>query len=600
MVTFTDVAVTWRVAILGDCANLDLPSANGCLGSSSTIQLISDIWSEKQAHHHGEAALAALDSFPPASRLPRYDEERVTGPGNYATSVVAISPETVPNEGSRQYSFPPQELANKLVDAYFERVHPLFPFLHEGTFRAGYEDLWKMKPDQLHAETSLLAIVNLVFAHGYEFNVDHEGGNFITQAAPALERSKKIILSQVFRHADLNLIQSLLLLCHYLQGTLELDECWKLAGLLIRNAICLGIHIDPACNGYTNALDTELRRRAWWGCVVLDRVLSMKLGRSPSINPADASAVNTPLDVDDQHIRDTDTIPRQPSGRPSRMSFWIQTCRLSHVINAILSKLYSTRSKGLEETAVQGKHKQAIIMSNIFLLAGQLQQWWDDLPVHLKQEPTSSEDIDFQRQRRIIRVRYLTITLLLQRPGFFLLVNQKFNNELMKAGAIASSNICISAAVETITIIRSHYDRRMLNSLSYNIHCVLTSLAVLAMVQQLERSTRSLLSSIDPTIVKWGLEFLRSSRNKSALADRYGALMETLAAPFTNLIDTDSLGQELVFNSNEEHAIQTGESQVQAQIFLDHGLLQSNPQMFANGSVNDWMGTEPWESLFEI
>jgi hypothetical protein len=313
-----------------------------------------------------------------------------------------------------------------------------------------------------------------VFAYGCEFCFESNEQPFIKRATPFIERAKRVIVSFGFKSADLLLVQALLLLCHYLQGTLELNDCWSFSGLMIRSAFSVGLHLNPTDGDALTAVEREIRKRVWWGCFVLDRTLSMKLGRPPAINLADAE-VDLPLEVDDQYITHTALNPRQPSGRPSRISFFVHTIRLSHVIDEILSKLYLSsrklRAKRHPPVWSCKRTEESDIIGHSFLLDGQLQAWWNDTPLHLKIEPDLPDCADFDRQRKVILIRYLQIRLLLQRPSFLLFSRNMIKGEFMRAGALASSQACVSAATETIRLIHDSYNRRLLNSLWYNLHC---------------------------------------------------------------------------------------------------------------------------------
>lgn len=447
-------------------------------------------------------------------------------------------------------SFPPHELADRLVDAYFERVHVLYPFVHEGRFRARYERLWADNPGDAVRPTAWLAIVNLIFAYGHEFCATHQV-SFAAQAAPFIDRARALLLSRVFRGADLQLVQALLLLCHYLQGTLQLDECWNLVGLMIRSAVSMGLHLDPGSDGSLSAVDVEERKRVWWGCFVLDRTLSMKFGRPPSIQFESARDVGLPLEVDDQYISETSLIPRQPWGRPARLAFFIHTIKLSEVVDNILSGMYDTgrasRELSNQKLWWARSPEASTRLGNAVLLDGQLRAWWDSRPAHLKDELSPPNGKELQCQQLVMRIRFLQMRLLLQRPSFMLFRQNKIDDEFLRGVALSSSRVCVAAARETIRLIHLHYDKQLLNSLWYNLHCkwltstqpqqrtrtdgltvadIFTSLGVLVTVQTMEASLKEQLSSVeDAQALHCGMEFLRSASRNSILASRYISML---------------------------------------------------------------------------
>ena len=70
-------------------------------------------------------------------------------------------------------------------------------------------------------------------------------------------------------------VQLLLLMSQYLQGTERSIETWNVHGLAVKAAYQLGLHSPNAINQYP-PLEREFRKRAWFGCVVLDRYDSRK------------------------------------------------------------------------------------------------------------------------------------------------------------------------------------------------------------------------------------------------------------------------------------------------------------------------------------
>lgn len=65
-------------------------------------------------------------------------------------------------------------------------------------------------------------------------------------------------------------VQCLLLMSQYRQGTQRSDETWSLHALAIHAAIQIGLHCRPDMTRLSQ-FDIEVRKRTWYGCVVLDR-----------------------------------------------------------------------------------------------------------------------------------------------------------------------------------------------------------------------------------------------------------------------------------------------------------------------------------------
>lgn len=65
-------------------------------------------------------------------------------------------------------------------------------------------------------------------------------------------------------------VQYLLLMGQYLQGTQKSVEAWAVHGLAVKAAFQLGLHSSEASQAFP-PLEREIRKRVWFGCVVLDR-----------------------------------------------------------------------------------------------------------------------------------------------------------------------------------------------------------------------------------------------------------------------------------------------------------------------------------------
>jgi hypothetical protein len=77
-------------------------------------------------------------------------------------------------------------------------------------------------------------------------------------------------------------VQFLLLVGQYLQGTQRSVQTWVTHGFAVRAAFQLGLHSSDLARSFS-PLDQEIWKKTWFGCVILDRTLSMTFGRPPAI-----------------------------------------------------------------------------------------------------------------------------------------------------------------------------------------------------------------------------------------------------------------------------------------------------------------------------
>jgi hypothetical protein len=190
---------------------------------------------------------------------------------------------------------PPRDEADDLVKNYWRWTHSLYPLVHRPSFEERYRMIWYPQTESrcLGAEarastpaglyTSMgdrlfYCMLNSVFALGSLFSpkMDHTDRDQLSRTF--FERAKKLMDLDMLAVGSLALVQTLLLMGQYLQSTEMSSTCWNIVGLAVRVAQNIGLHHDPkncnqgCCPAQTlDQTETEMRRRAWAGCVLLDR-----------------------------------------------------------------------------------------------------------------------------------------------------------------------------------------------------------------------------------------------------------------------------------------------------------------------------------------
>lgn len=134
--------------------------------------------------------------------------------------------------------------------------------------------------------------------------------------------AERIILKHYDEPSLTHLTVCLLLGLHEL-GTCQGGRSWALCGMATRMAFAMQLHKEPGDNptglgtgceeeDYLSFSDRELRRRAMWGCYMMDRFTSSGTQRPPSIADGD---INLQLPVNDKIIElDLPTITERLDG----------------------------------------------------------------------------------------------------------------------------------------------------------------------------------------------------------------------------------------------------------------------------------------------
>ncbi|KAG0161430.1 hypothetical protein PDIDSM_8964 [Penicillium digitatum] len=166
-----------------------------------------------------------------------------------------------------------------LVDTFFQRVHPRYPLLDE----ASLQNVFRQSTRDDNHNTPDLFILYMVYAIAAR----------TIQLHPEMRQctSPETYFTRALRHIDsalasqsLERIQALLLIALYLLRTpsnVSNLGSWHIIGLAIRHAVEMGLHrnLRDSRARRLNTNDLNLRNRVFWSAYILDRAVSLTLGR---------------------------------------------------------------------------------------------------------------------------------------------------------------------------------------------------------------------------------------------------------------------------------------------------------------------------------
>jgi hypothetical protein len=170
-----------------------------------------------------------------------------------------------------QYALPPPDIAEKLIDSYFDHIHALVPMIDEDAFRQSF--LYDRRMD-----VPWLALFNVVLALGSLASGTCHSNEHLTYARCALQfLSQKSLGSN-----NLLILQAHGLLSgYYLHWLNRPNEAHAMMGATMRIASAVGLHREYQTSsvGSKAVIPPEVRRRTWWSLVCLDTWASMTTGR---------------------------------------------------------------------------------------------------------------------------------------------------------------------------------------------------------------------------------------------------------------------------------------------------------------------------------
>lgn len=238
--------------------------------------------------------------------------------------------------------------------------------------------------------------------------------NAITRAERSnafYERAVTLCGKSSIKGASLEIVQYLLLASQYLQGTQKSSQTWTLHGLAVKGAFALGLHSSQASQRFS-PLENEVRKRTWFGCVLLDRVLSMTFGRPPTIP---GEYVRLPLLQPWPSTNKPDFAV--PEIQNSSMHFFNTSITLHGLIGMTISSLYG---QNLGDDVVLSESE---LIPRIFELEQQLVGWQSSLPAELAivasthlPSPVTFRDRTVDRFRTMLTLRQHNLNILIHRP----------------------------------------------------------------------------------------------------------------------------------------------------------------------------------------
>ncbi|TLS29315.1 hypothetical protein PpBr36_00003 [Pyricularia pennisetigena] len=370
------------------------------------------------------------------------------------------------------YGLPPPDETLDLIRSYFATTGFLFPYIHEQSFLDTYHEVAASQFRKVRR--SWLGLLNMVLAMATSATLG------ITLDAPSrrlksdvfFSRAMTLCETQIRCAASLEIVQFLVLMSQYLQGTDRSTQTWSVHGLAVKAAYQLGLHSQNELRRYT-PLEREIRARTWYGCVILDRTLSMTLGRPCSI-PESHVKLNLPrpwpTNANDKSLTSYGTPNAGAQGEDS-LIFFNATISLYKIMWNVIDLLYEGNlgcepSKNIFDIA-----------SHLLRIEHQLLEWQQSLPpTMLLVQPAdliggtpTAAPCPLSRLRVILTLRYLNLRVLAHRP-----VLQSYLAELGAATALGdpaaqqrttlyqvganSMRVCVQSAASIVELV-SHVVR---------------------------------------------------------------------------------------------------------------------------------------------
>lgn len=346
----------WRLHNL--VSNIGMVSVQGTsdpryLGSTSGISFARVVFAAVRSSLPGN-----MPERGPLRTSDRLPQTAAAGPGGGTMRDSFFGLQTRPM--MKRAAFPDRELAERLVDLYFEHANPQMPILHRGDFMELLDRTYLI--EEKNRSPRALYILNIVFAIGAGIIFDDKPHNSDEESHPGRGRASSTtkrprLSSHQYQpeeyHASaivhlesflgssssegfggLEELQAVLLLASFALLRPVAPGLWYIVGVAMRLAVDLGLHYEDGVGLDSGSKDgsqvqqridarergrrewiRDMRRRLWWCVYSFDRLVATCVGRPFGISDQ-AISTEFPSMMDDKYITKSGLLT-PPEGAPT-------------------------------------------------------------------------------------------------------------------------------------------------------------------------------------------------------------------------------------------------------------------------------------------
>ncbi|KAI0384742.1 fungal-specific transcription factor domain-containing protein [Hypomontagnella monticulosa] len=235
-------------------------------------------------------------------------------------------------------SLPSRATVDKLLHQYYGGVHIMMPILHWPTLQHQVEELYQNTTNIQRVPISWHSMFLTILALGSLFSTDPCPDRTL-QACKFLDESRSLT-DPWNNDFDLDNVRVSFLTSLALNELNMRSAAWTWLGFAMRSAQDLELHLEVV--GVRSRVEADMRRRVWWAIYILDRMLSMELGRPFMVDDNDCD-VALPEPVDDHFLHTEGPVP-PPHVIP-----------LTHSLHAIIDivRSFSAIRKAFSSTVIE-------------------------------------------------------------------------------------------------------------------------------------------------------------------------------------------------------------------------------------------------------
>ena len=299
------------------------------------------------------------------------------------------------------------------AEAYFRHIHRSYPFMDQSKVMSDVKTLGDFQSCSIEKIPAKLYILMAIGSTTLQ-----RMGQVSDDTVQKFDISYPTILHQCLLVDDVDSVQTCLLLGLYSLFDPTTQWPWKVAGVLSRQVIRLGLNRQAFSQEHLPIRQVEMRHRLFWSVWTLDRIVSTTLGLPFGINDEN---INVPLP--------SITLEEYSSPESTHHTLTLQINR--HVIalrrleDQILQRIHFTGS--YKSTSLSPTDKRIIVQE----LRTEIENWYTHGCLVTPQERDS---IPFHNTIPWLNLRYQNLLLLLYTPSHFnSIISDAHLNELQSS-----------------------------------------------------------------------------------------------------------------------------------------------------------------------